>query len=419
MGQASCQHGYAVGQADLVFLHDLHDLLEELCHVQTAEGSLAIPFQQLPQIFIQLALFGLAPEISQLKNGVLQRADVIERNASDRLPHELAVPFRQPSHHAHIDPDDLTIPDLYISGMGVGMEKTVIQDLLDVIADQLLSDLIQIVSGRQQAFPVVNGKAVNIFHDQYPGRRIFLILSGNAHVSDIPVVSAEFLNIGGFLEEIHLLLGNGPHFIQDHFHVDHILDISDGRQQADRPFQQSDIPGHDVINAFAFDFDDHLFPRTQPGPVDLGNRGGSERDRIDISEDVPPVRSVGTVDHFFDLRELHGRHIGIELHQLIAVGRRQNIRMQGHDLPQFNISGAQFLQDISELFGRDPSGNDFIFQQDVPHLFQPGPVVHDRFLILYMLRHRLFLRKSFRRGLHPLLRLWRSPLSARPVPPGT
>ncbi len=89
----------------------------------------------------------------------------MQSNAADAADHDSAVMIIESAHHAHVDPDDLSIQDLDIARMGVGMEKAIFHDLLDEAVDELLSDLIEVVPVFLQVLHVIDRPAADIFHD--------------------------------------------------------------------------------------------------------------------------------------------------------------------------------------------------------------------------------------------------------------
>ena len=86
-------------------------------------------------------------------------------NAFDALDHDASVSFRQPAHHAHINPYDPAIPYFDVAGMGIGMEEAVIHDLLDEVIDEFTADLVQVIAVFLQVFGIVDGPAADILHD--------------------------------------------------------------------------------------------------------------------------------------------------------------------------------------------------------------------------------------------------------------
>ena len=72
--------------------------------------------------------------------------------------------LRQPSHHAHVDPDDLAVPHTKITRMWIGMEKAIYHNLLNKIINELTADLIQIIAVFLKILLIINGKAIDILH---------------------------------------------------------------------------------------------------------------------------------------------------------------------------------------------------------------------------------------------------------------
>ena len=118
--------------------------------------------------------------------------------------------------------------------MRVRVEEAVFHDLLDIIVDQLAADLPQIVPLSQKALLVIHWASAYVLHDQHTGCRVFMVELGAADILDSLIVAGELLHIGGFLEEVHLLLRRGPQLVQNHVKIYNVLKTSDRRQDADR-----------------------------------------------------------------------------------------------------------------------------------------------------------------------------------------
>ena len=65
--------------------------------------------------------------------------------------------------------------DHYISRMGICVEEAVIHYLLDEVVYEFAANLVQVVASCQEGFFVINGNAVDVFHDQHMHGCIFLI----------------------------------------------------------------------------------------------------------------------------------------------------------------------------------------------------------------------------------------------------
>ena len=64
---------------------------------------------------------------------------------------------------------------MYISRMGICMEKAIVHDLLDIMVNQLCSDLFQIVALFFKHFFFIDRISFDIFHHQNMMRCKFLI----------------------------------------------------------------------------------------------------------------------------------------------------------------------------------------------------------------------------------------------------
>lgn len=73
---------------------------------------------------------------------------------------------------------------------------------------------IDVIAAAAQLVKIINAYSVDKFHDQNMrcGKLAINLRAGN--VIDVAVQMIELINMIGFQQEIHLLLGNRPHFIQ-------------------------------------------------------------------------------------------------------------------------------------------------------------------------------------------------------------
>ena len=177
----------------------------------------------------------------------------------------------QTAHHSHIDPDDLAIPDLYITGMGICMKEAVIHDLLDIVINQFASDLFQVVSVLNQCIFVIDPESVDVLHDKHIDRCILLVENRSAHKADLLIPAGKFFHICRFCKEIHLIPCHRPHFIQHKVQIRHSLD-TDRRHQLYSLVKKVDISCHLLVNPFTLDLYDYIFSAFKDCPVHLCNR---------------------------------------------------------------------------------------------------------------------------------------------------
>ena len=111
----------------------------------------------------------------------------------------------QSSHHTHINPDNLSITDLNISGMRISVEEPVIHYLLDIVIYKFASDFFQVISIFEQLILLINPATINIFHHQHVNGRILLIQNRCLNEIDILVSSGKFFDVRCFCQEIHLI----------------------------------------------------------------------------------------------------------------------------------------------------------------------------------------------------------------------
>ena len=90
--------------------------------------------------------------------------------------------------------------------MRVGVEKTVVHDLFDVVVRQLGGDFRPVVSGAVERLQIVGRKSVDVFHRQHMprGERAVNLRAGSKGHALVALV--KFFRVGGFPQKIHLLL---------------------------------------------------------------------------------------------------------------------------------------------------------------------------------------------------------------------
>ena len=369
------QHGHAVREPEPVLFHDLQDLHKEVHDINTAQGHLPISFDQSAQFRVQTAVVYFARRLAQLDHGALESGNIAHGDGSHSAFHQILVSGGKSPHHSHVDPDDLTLVDLNVPRVRVSMEETVFHDLLDVVVDQFAADLLQIISPAEKMFSVIDGTAADILHDEDTAGSVFTVEMGHADIFDPGIVAGKLLHIGCLFKEIHFLLRDCPHFIQNHPEIYDVLNTADRGHQPHQTMQEADIPGHSVINPLALHLDHDVLAGQKPCPVRLRDRSRPQWFFVYVRKDLVPVLTVGAVDDLFHLLEGHGSHLRIELHQFFTVGPGEDVGVQGHDLAELDISGPQFLQNDTEFLRGHPSCN-MIPEKDLPDLLHPAPVVH-------------------------------------------
>ncbi len=217
---------------------------------------------------------------------------------------------------------------------------------------------------------IVDFTAGDVLHDHdFPAREI-LIDHGGRKPGTVFVVSPEPHGVLCFVGEVHLLLGAGPEFIQDHIHVhDRGEDIREFQDPGGLA-QKADVLLHFLVDTGPLHFYDHHRPVLEPGFVDLGNGGRTQGRFVYACEHLVQIRSIGFRQDLLHGFKGHGFDIRPEFFQFAAVALGENVLAGGHDLADFHIGRAKVFQDLPELHGIHAPG-DFVFLQNPQDLAQP------------------------------------------------
>ena len=210
MGQSPCEHSQSMRHHDLIFLHDLHQIHHDFRHINISHIRSTIFLHQSPDIFIKLTGIRFALKLTKSQNCILDLSDIVHGNPFNGFSNQLTVMLCEPSHHSHIDPDNLSFLDPHISRMGIRMEKSILHDLFDEIIHIFRSNLIKVIAIGQKIGFVIDGKTVNIFHHQNMRRNILSVKNWHFNKSHIFILLGKFRHVGSFCQEIHLLLGHCP-----------------------------------------------------------------------------------------------------------------------------------------------------------------------------------------------------------------
>ena len=337
---------------DFIVLHDLHQICHYFRHINLPHLHAAVLHQKSVYILIKLSLIRPGPELSQRHYSLLYKSHITESHPLHSLSDHLPVVLCQTPHHSHINPDNLSIPDLHIAGMGIRMEEPIVHHLFNIVIHQLAADLFQIVALGQQRLLVVNSAPVNKLHHKHMDGGVLLVQNRSSYKRYILVPAGEFFHIGSLCQKVHLIPCDRPHLIQDKIQIGHALD-TDRRKKFHRFMKEGNISGHFFINALSLDFYYDLLPGFQNRCMHLGNGSRALRLLLNGREHSLPGAAVGLFNYIQYFLKRHWRHFRPEPHQLIAVALRKNIRMHGHNLSQLNKCGAQILQNQPQLLRRN------------------------------------------------------------------
>ena len=261
-----------MGHDNLVLLHYVHQICKEFYDIDFAKICSAVFRHKVADVCVKTALIGFPLEFSKCQHCILNFSNVIQCHPFDSLPDQLPVTIIQPSHHSHVDPHDLASLDHHISRMGICVEKAVVHNLLDKIIYKFAADLIKVIAACEKLFLMVDGNTINVFHNKDAGCGIFSVKNGRFYKCHIFIFPGKFFHVGCFRQEIHLFLGDTPQLFQHKIQIYRFLDAYRGKE-LHRLFHQSDIPGHDFVDALSLNLYHNFFAGFQDGAVYLGDRG--------------------------------------------------------------------------------------------------------------------------------------------------
>ena len=104
--------------------------------------------------------------------------------------------------------------------MRVGVEKAVIDDLLDIVLRKLKGNLIQIIAQLSEPVGLVDLLACDVLHNQHLGGGVLMVDNGAGHVDNVLIKLVELVGVVSLDQKVHFLLGCKPHLVQHHFKVD-------------------------------------------------------------------------------------------------------------------------------------------------------------------------------------------------------
>ena len=281
-----------------------------------------------------------------------------------------AVTRGQAAHHAKVDVDDLPVAHQHVARMRIGMEKAEIQHLCGIVIQDLLADLLQVVSCSAQLLEIVDGDAVDVLHDQdvlAAQLRIHLRTRDEGHIL---VQQRELLQVGRFALEIRFLEKRCPQFLDHIAQVEHLPVFDEPRRLPSHDTHDVDILRHGGAHAWPLDLHRHHAAVGKTRLVHLRQGSASERLGVDLGEDLFAFVTVDRVHGRKHLIERKRLRPCLQLLQLIAISLGQDLRAGGKRLPDLHEAGAQTLQHAAEGFGREPL-REVMLLHDGVYLAQP------------------------------------------------
>ena len=179
----------------------------------------------------------------------------------------------------------------------------------------------------------------------------------------------KFLDMTRLDEKVHLLLGDIPHLVHQCAEV-HDIVAADETDESGGTLHEREVSTHDLMDAGTLHLDDDFLARGERGAVCLRDAGRAERRAVDRAKDLVPVAVVLLLDDGEDDGEGERTCRCLELHQFIAVLRRQKVGAHAHDLAELDKCWPEILEDGAQFFRRE-AVDDVVTSQYRYHLTQP------------------------------------------------
>ena len=210
--------------------------------------------------------------------------------------------------------------------MRVSVEKAEIQHLRGIVVQNLLTDLLQVVSCSAQLLEIIDGDAVDILHDQdilATQLGIHLRACDEGHIL---VQQRELLQVGRFALEIRFLEKRCPQLLDHITQVEHLPVFDEPRRLPSHDTHDVDILRHGGAHARPLDLHRRHAAVGKTRLVHLRQGGASERLGVDLGEQLlafVPVDGVHGRKHLIKRKRLRPC---LQLLQLIAISLGQDLR---------------------------------------------------------------------------------------------
>ena len=192
------------------------------------------------------------------QQSILELARILRAYRFDNRAERRTLGRSEPAHDAQVEIDDLATTHSDVARVWVGMEEAMVENLRSIVVEHLLANFFKIVSFGYKPLVVIDGNALNVFHDQAVLAAQLGIDLRAVYECNILVELAEQQQVLGFDFEIGLVEKRVPHFLDDLRQVDH---LHARRQEALRSSRHDahdvNVLRHRCLHARALHFDSH------------------------------------------------------------------------------------------------------------------------------------------------------------------
>ena len=259
-----------------------------------------------------------------------------------RLPRHLA-------HHAEIEIGQAAVAQgQQVAGVGIGMEETVLQQLLQAAVHPHLHHVVRVDAEGAHGIEVGELDPIDPLHRQHPAAGGLAMDGGNGDARVVAVQPGEGFGVAGLVDVIHLLehplaeLIDEPHQIAlDHAHVavEPAGDVAD----------DVEIQGDLLPQAGPLHLHRHPLPRLENAAVHLAEGGGGDGVLLQRSEDFVHRGSQILLDAGHRQGAVEARQLVLQLGQFLQQQGRDDVGPGGEGLARLDEGGTQGHEQFGAL----------------------------------------------------------------------
>ncbi len=252
-----------------------------------------------------------------------------------------------PAHDAKVDRGEAAIGQgEEITLVKIGMEEAVDHRLPEEDPDQRSGERLHVMAGLDQLPAVGQLDAVDPFERHHSPGGAGPVDLGHEEAGLGDQVFAELRSGSGLLPKVELAVGPLPERSDDEPGPEagrlaaHRLDLRG------RPFVGLDRAGKILLDIGPEDLDRDLRAFGRDRAMDLGDRGGADRDRVDLREHLLDRATQRLLDRRTDLLEGRGGQAVLQRRQIVRGFGADQVGAGGERLAELDRGGADCLESL-------------------------------------------------------------------------
>ena len=336
----------------MIIAKEVEEAVENGSEADLAEWAAQVLLGELFDFGLKKHLIVRDSLFGKIENGAGGLVVIAFAETADEEGDALAHLGREFAHHAIVEKHDAAIgKDRHVAGVGVAVEKTVLEDLLVDEAGHGDGEFLGIDALSDEAFGVGDGYAVEEVHREHTGRRAVAVDFRDANGRVALELIREAFGVGGFVFEVEFALEGFGEFLHEAGGVEpggfgHVF-----FDKAGEIVKNGDVQGDGLLDVGPLDFDSDNGAVGKFGAVDLGNAGTADGFVFEVPEEGADRMAELLFDNFFGLGSGERRNAALEFREFDEVFVGDDVASAAEDLAEFNKGGTEFFQCEAETDG--------------------------------------------------------------------